>query len=227
MVLPSMSANKKNELRTKLGIKEDSLVWIAGSTHEGEEAAILDVFTRLDIPKFSPPLCLIIAPRNPERCKELVPVIKKYGFSPVLYSRTTNSMNNGSPHPHIPEQDRYVILVDVMGVLAQTYAVCDLAFVGGSLVPEGGHNPLEPAMYEKPVLFGPDMSDFQEIARIMEERNAANTVNNNEEMYKAVQSILSHKDLALSMGKAAGLLCRDNTGATDTTLGIIQEYLRP
>ncbi len=227
MMPPAMSSQEKIKLRQRLGIREDSLVWIAGSTHDGEEKDILEVFDRLESPKFqtqetsSTQLSLILAPRNPERCKELVPLIKQYGFVPVLYSDTDNPAagTNGEP-PH-----KHIILIDVMGVLARTYAICNLAFVGGSLVPEGGHNPLEPAMYEKPVLFGWDMSDFQEIARIMEEQNAAQTVKTKEELYRATRAILFDPDLAKSMGNNAARLCRENTGAVNKTITAIQKYL--
>ncbi len=223
MILPTISSREKKQLRQQLGIKEDSLVWIAGSTHEGEEEDILEVFDRLEIPKeiSFQQVSLILAPRNPERCKKLVPLIKRYGFVPVLYSDADNPTDRTNGE----NRRKHIILIDVMGILARAYAICDLAFVGGSLVPEGGHNPLEPAMYGKPVLFGWDMSDFQEIARIMEEQNAAQTVKTKEELYRATRSILFDSDLAKSMGNNAVRICRENTGAVNNTITVIQKCL--
>ncbi|MBW2655606.1 MAG: 3-deoxy-D-manno-octulosonic acid transferase, partial [Deltaproteobacteria bacterium] len=92
---------------------------------------------------------MILAPRDPERC----PAILSYFLSQDVHTAFMSTMDKSSTSPD-------VVLVDKMGALSRLYALCDVAFIGGSMVGQGGHNPLEPAAFSKPVLFGPDMSDF-------------------------------------------------------------------
>ncbi|HKK98664.1 MAG TPA: 3-deoxy-D-manno-octulosonic acid transferase, partial [Desulfotignum sp.] len=104
------------------------------------------------------------------------------------------------------------------GVLSSAYAVCDAAFIGGSLLPFGGHNPLEPAMFKKPVLFGPHMDDFSGIAALLLAEKAACQVADRDGLARALQMLLTQPDQAADMGNRAFQVCEKNTGAVDRTL---------
>jgi 3-deoxy-D-manno-octulosonic-acid transferase len=138
------------ELRRRFAIPAAKRVWVAGSTHAGEETVLFAVFAKL-IERF-PDLFLILAPRDVARAGALLDEAHSLGLKAGLRSA-----------PGLPGAN--LLLVDTLGELASLYALAEVAFVGGSLVPERGHNPLEPAALAKPVLFGPHMEDFAEIGR--------------------------------------------------------------
>jgi 3-deoxy-D-manno-octulosonic-acid transferase len=145
----SSSPARLEQLRAKLAIQKGARVLVAGSTHEGEEVILRTVF--LQLRQSIPGLKLIVAPRHPHRAEEVRRVFMRGPFQVVFYSS-------------LPQKRFDVAVVDEFGVLGSLYEFGDLAYVGGSLVPKGGQNPLEPAAAGKPVLFGPDMSDFPDIA---------------------------------------------------------------
>ena len=136
--------------RAVLQIPEQALVWVAGSTHRGEEEIIFAAFQKL-AQSFAN-LFLVVAPRNVERGAELAAMAARRGLLAVR--RSLGGAGETS-----------LLILDTLGELSSVYDLCDVAFVGGSLVPERGHNPLEPAVHGKPVLFGPFMEDFAEISR--------------------------------------------------------------
>ncbi len=207
---------KENRLRSMLGIRGDDRVWIAGSTHEGEETIILEVFARLR--KELGDLRLILAPRDPERCKALSHGIQRHnthGF--VFWSDLEKGSCTGQSH------GRELVLMDVMGVLAPSYAVCDLAFIGGSLVPLGGHNPLEPAMFGKPVLFGPHMTDFQGVADLLKKGKGAMEVAGADELEAGVKKLLEYPEFRDRMGRAGARIFRVNSGAVGRTVAILEK----
>ncbi len=138
------------ELRRRFALPAAKRVWVAGSTHSGEEAILFQVFARL-VARF-PDLFLILAPRDVTRTTALLEVAHSLGLKAGLRSA-----------PPLPGLN--LLLVDTLGELAALYALAEVAFVGGSLVEERGHNPLEPAALAKPVLFGPHMEDFAEISQ--------------------------------------------------------------
>jgi len=127
--------------------------WVAGSTHEGEEQAVLLAFRAGK--SRDPGLKLLLAPRHPERFAEVEALIRQEGFAPARRTRILEG-------PEPLEGD--VLLLDTVGELSGAYAAADLAFVGGSLVPKGGHNVLEPAWFGVPTVVGPHMENFREIA---------------------------------------------------------------
>src|SRR5262249_10925859 len=133
----------------------DSSVWIAGSTHHGEEAAVLDAYQRLK-PRF-PRLSLLLAPRHPERSDEVERLVQERGLPGTR--RTALGGGEGRRNG--------VIILDTVGELADLYRWADVVFVGGSLVPSGGHNMLEPAQKRKPVLFGPHTENFRDSAELL------------------------------------------------------------
>ncbi len=151
--VPDDGEEKRRSLREEMGFGEDCLVFVAGSTHDGEERILLDVYAELK--KEVPQLKMLLAPRHPERCAELEWMCTKEGVS--AERRTQRRGKTG-----IDGVD--VLLLDTMGELAGLYAVADIVFLGGTFVPIGGHNPLEPILYKKPVLFGPYTQKITDIA---------------------------------------------------------------
>jgi 3-deoxy-D-manno-octulosonic-acid transferase len=119
-----------------------------------------------------------------------------------------------------------VVVVDEMGILGKLYFLADVAFIGGSLVPCGGHNPLEPAAAEKAILFGPYMSDFQTIAEILIESGAAIMVEDSESLYKAAFQLLQDRSARSDKGKRAFEVFQNNRGAVKRILAYAETYLK-
>jgi len=195
------------------GFRSGSRVVVAGSTHEGEEEA----FARNLGPwrKTAPFPVLVVAPRDPVRARAVKKLFRDSGFNAVLYTDDAD----------LEAAD--VIVVDRMGTLARLYALADICFVGGSLVPEGGHNPLEPAACGKPVLFGPDMGDFPEISRDLARAGGAWRVRDAQELGRAVKTLLNDESKAREMGKSARLMVENNRGATERTMAVLARTLGP
>jgi 3-deoxy-D-manno-octulosonic-acid transferase len=185
-------------------------LWIAGSTHPDEELLLWEVFQQ--VRQRVPGLKLLLAPRDPARCTLVAREISKRGGMPVLLSKTRKQ-------PETAE----IMLLDCLGVLAKAYAVCNAAFIGGSLVPCGGHNPLEPAMFGKPVLFGPHMEDFAEVADLLTARKGAVQVENAESLTRHLTDLLTQPDRAAKMGQNAFAVLQENAGAVARTLAVLSD----
>ncbi|MEE8431013.1 MAG: 3-deoxy-D-manno-octulosonic acid transferase [Candidatus Desulfatibia sp.] len=207
----SLPASEIKKLRRSIHIQPSQKVILAGSTHKGEEAILLEVFTKMK-KEFSE-LLLIVAPRDPERAGSVQRIFESAGFYTVLM---------GVLDKIAPDSTFDVIVVDVIGVLKKLYALADVAFVGGSLVDCGGHNPLEPAVFCKPVMFGHDMSDFAEISNMLVAAGGAFRVQDAESLYKTVSMLLRDHQKAQEMGKNAFKVFNDNKGAVDKTLKVIE-----
>ena len=183
-------------------------VWIAASTHKGEEQIIMDVYQALK-PNI-PELLLVIVPRHPERFAEVGGLCVDNGLQAV--TRT-------SCLPCHPETDAY--LGDTMGELKMLYAAADVAFVGGSLAPVGGHNLLEASAVGLPVLFGPYMANFHEIAEKVLARQAAVQCQDKNDLIDAIEKIYSDKDYRNSLIEAGKLFIQENRGAVDRIKAIL------
>ncbi len=138
-------------------LPEDNLVWVAGSTHAGEEQAIASLYRKLV--GEGRKLVLALVPRHPERCRAVGEMLSAQGTPFVL-----RSVLEAKQEPLNPGD---VLLVDSVGEMLNFYAIADLVFVGGSLAPVGGHNILEASLLKKPVVFGPYMHNFKEISRMV------------------------------------------------------------
>ncbi len=173
-------------LRRQLG--SDRLIWIAGSTREGEEGRILSVYKELK-KEFSS-LLLVLVPRHPERFDVVARKIQRRGLE---YVRRTQGINEV-----VPEIDIY--LGDTMGELSLMYASSDVAFVGGSLEPLGGQNILEPCALGVPVVFGPHMFNFPDISRWAIKEGAGKMVNNSSELKQVLRELLANPSIRDEMG---------------------------
>jgi 3-deoxy-D-manno-octulosonic-acid transferase len=194
-------------LKQLMHIKPLQKILLAGSTHKGEETVILKAFTLLK--EKYPDLLLIIAPRNPQRAVTVLRLSASAGWKSSLWK----SLN---PEGH--EKPFDVIVVDAIGLLTRLYALSDIAYVGGSMVNAGGHNPLEPAAFSKPILFGPDMSDFDEISRMLIEAGGAMRVSSADDVYHGAALLIGDNQKARNVGRAAFGVFGANKGAVDIVL---------
>lgn len=208
MVTGNLKFDQKLPVNTSapVSIASGKKIITAGSTHRGEEAALLEVFKRLR--EKYPDLLLIIAPRHPERFDEVEGLINKAG-----YDCQRRTMLKG------PLKD--VLLLDTIGELRSFYSLCDIAFIGGSLVKVGGHNLLEPAAMKKPVIFSRYMFNFKEISEALLSAGGGVMVKDKAELYVQIDNLLSDKERARSMGERAFSVIEMNSGAARKTIDAV------
>ena len=190
-------------------------VIIAGSTLKGEEEPVIRAFNRIRASGVN--ALLIIAARHPERFDEVERLCRHEGLSVVRRSEL--------PIDAEPRAD--AVVLDTIGELAQLYQIATVVFVGGSLVPAGGHNILEPALYGKPVVFGPHMQNFGEIAETFLTNGAAIQVRTAGELEETMLSLIGDPVRRARVGAAARALVESNRGARDRTLTVIRDLLPP
>ena len=189
----------------------DRPVWIAASTHEGEEKLVLEVHRELCARH--PELLLVLVPRHPERFPSVRELIEKQGFS--LVSRTAQR----------PAGDASVFLCDTMGEVPMFYAASDVAFVAGSLVPIGGHNLLEPAMLGVPIVTGPHNFNAQDIADLFVDLGACRRVTGTEDLVSTVSELLTDRELAARLGNTGRSVLEENRGALERLLVLLEPLL--
>jgi len=198
--------------RERLGLDATDRLWIAGSTHRGEEAIVLDAFLRARAR--CPGLSLLVAPRHPERAAEVEDLIRERGLTPARRSRLPAGRAPGA-----------VVILDTVGELAALYGLAEVVFVGGSLVPIGGHNVLEPAMRGKPVLYGPHTSNFREGAERLQRSGGGIVVKDGLELERELSLLLEDHELARRTGDAARAAFAGRAGAVHATLELIARHL--
>jgi 3-deoxy-D-manno-octulosonic-acid transferase len=196
-------------------ISSHRTVVVAGSTMRGEEAAVLRAFSKIKATQ-THAVC-ILAPRAPERFAEVERVAREAGFVTARRSEL--------PIDAEPRAD--VIVLDSIGELAQLYQLATVVFVGGSLVDHGGHNILEPAIFGKPIVFGPHMQNFREIAETFIASGAAIQVASERDLGDAILGLVRDPVHRASLGAAARALVEANRGAKDKTLAVIGDLLPP
>lgn len=210
--LPIRLLDEARELRGHWG--RERPVWIAASTHGGEERKVLEAFARLRA--IYPDLLLVLVPRHPERFHAAARLCRRRGYTVAVRSRTPGPLPLGTQ----------VLVGDTMGELQRLYAAADVAFIGGSLVPHGGQNPLEACAVSVPVVFGPHMFHFEEISAMALERGAARQVHDVAGLVAAVALYFEQSDLRRAAGRAAYTLVTENRGALARTLEHVVDTLR-
>ncbi len=188
--------------------------FVAGSTHEGEEEAVLRAFSRARGVNGS--VKLLLAPRHPERFGSVEELFRREGWEAVRKTRVTASSD-----PKLPP----VILLDTVGELLAAYAAADIAFVGGSLVPKGGHNILEPALFGVPTLVGPHMENFREIFEIFADAGAVIPVRDARELADRLEGWAADPSGASEAGRRAKELLAAFRGATERNAEIVEREL--
>ena len=194
-------------------VPADRPVVMAGSTMRGEERLVLKAFERMRAD--APRAMLVIAPRHPERFDEVEQLARDEGF------RTTRRTQLSIDEDPLAD----VVILDTIGELAQLYRVATVVFVGGSLVPTGGHNILEPAAFGRAILFGPHMENFREIATTFLDGRAALEVRDEWELEAAFRELLGNATRRNALGRAAQAIVDGNRGARERTLDAIAALL--
>lgn len=200
--------------RRLLGLRPGQRVWIAGSTHKGEEDAVLAAHATGQ--SVHPDLVLVLAPRHPERVEEVLALVLARGWRAVRRSTLPAAARSARPP---------VIVLDTVGELAQIYTIADAVFVGGSLVPRGGHNVLEPALRRKPVLVGPHTDNFREAAALLVDAGAGVVVTDAASMAAELKALLSDPVIAAKRGEAGAEAVAARHGAVAATLELVERYL--
>ncbi|MFH2137905.1 MAG: 3-deoxy-D-manno-octulosonic acid transferase [Candidatus Omnitrophota bacterium] len=199
-----------------LGLTKNQRLIVAGSTHDQEEQIITQVFIKLKA-KY-PDIRLLIAPRHPHRAKAVEQVIKDCGLTAFCLSQIKQQ--------ETAPGNQEVLILDTMGMLNNIYALADIVFIGGSLVPHGGHNPIEPAVCGKPVVFGKHMFNFAEIAGIFLSNQAAVSVKDEQELYDTLHSLLKDADKRRDLARRAQKVISDNRGSVKRVMDIITEQFK-
>lgn len=202
---------KINQLTQQWQLKRPVL--IAASTHSGEDEIILTAFKKLLLKHAN--LLLILVPRHPERFKTVEKLISDSGFN--YLKRSTNQ---------IPTAQTQIVLGDTMGELLELYAMADIAFVGGSLVKQGGHNPLEPALHHMAIITGEYFFNFQVICeQLIEAQGMIVCTNSADDLYSTIDRLLNDNSRRVQLGENAYHVLMQNQGALSRLLAVINHYL--
>ncbi|MBN1688197.1 MAG: 3-deoxy-D-manno-octulosonic acid transferase [Candidatus Omnitrophica bacterium] len=213
IALMEKQEDDQDELRSKWHFSSEDRVWIAGSTHPGEEEKILQVFNQ--VRENQQLLKLLIAPRHIERAKKLAKLAAKKGFRVWLTSDTR------------PAGDFDVVVLDRLGVLKHLYALANVVFVGGSFVSRGGQNPIEPASFRKPILHGPHTFNFARIYHVLDQEGGALMVKDTEQLQFALKRLLEDVREGQQIGDRAYEIVKKLQGATERHVGWVLDFLAP
>jgi len=210
----SLSNSLNNIDPTLKRVLDTRMLVIAGSTHAGEEEIIVNLFCKLKdaVPDFK----LVIAPRHTERVGEVESILKARDINYLKRS----SINSGG------DSNCNVVLLDTIGELNALYSLAAVVFIGGTLVPVGGHNVIEPALHGKPVVFGPHYNNFKEACTLLIEYNGGLCVKDESEFFDVIRKLLLDNNLRENMGRNAKNAVEGQIGTTQRTMKIIGKYLR-
>ena len=205
---PPAMLGKGQQLRIQFGLNRP--VFLAASTRAGEEALLLDALKQIDIPG----LLTVIVPRHPQRFNEVASLLTQRNIR--FQRRSENSPINS---------DTQVVLGDSMGEMFAYYVACDIAFIGGSLLPLGGQNLIEACAVGKPVLIGPHTFNFTQASNLAIEQGAATQVQDANGLAKALQQLLRQPEQLKQMGNAGLAFVHANRGATEKAMGKINQAI--
>lgn len=211
-----LSDDEKKELYSYLNIKKGEKLLVAGSTHTGEEEAVVEAFKSLKNQFNS--LRLLIAPRHVERTSDIEDIVAGYNLKPVRVSELMAERDTASSEK--------IFILDTIGHLKNFYSIADVVFMGGSLVRKGGQNMIEPAVFAKPIIFGPYTFNFRDITELFLRKKAALMVNDASSLKEAIASLLRDPALCKSLGERAKRIVEENRGATDITMKAIEGILK-
>lgn len=210
------STNEKQATLAQL-LPTHRQLWLVASTHQGDEEIALTAFKA--IKKLFPNLLLVIVPRHPERFISVAKLCASQGYS--LAKRSENTL--------VTEQN--IWLLDTLGELMAAYALADIVTIGGSFSHIGGHNPLEPALFKKPIIVGRDMSNFTDVLSQLEQNqgivqlSSPEQVDISQQLSQAVITLLEDKEAATLLGSQAHQVVLNNQGASARTLAQVQELI--
>ncbi len=212
--LPTFSDEKLAEVR-RLPLLQGKTILIAGSTHSGEEEVLIRLFK--DLKKVDPLLILLLAPRHLDRLDEVEKILRRESISWMRRTLIEGIQD--------PSELCDVILLDTMGELMNLYSLGTLVFIGGTLFPVGGHNPLEPLFFKKCVLFGPYMFHFSEISRSLVHEGGAIQVKDEEELGLQLKRLLSDERMRREIGERGYQFLQRHQGTTERTFKEVLPFL--
>jgi 3-deoxy-D-manno-octulosonic-acid transferase len=208
-----------DQLRDSLETHHAAPVLVSGSTVEGEEPLLLNVFKQL-LSQY-PQAVMILAPRHPERFDAVAAVLKQ---SSIGFSRRSTWVEEMSGDAHGKSLAGKIFLLDTIGELSAVYALADIAFVGGSLVPRGGHNIIEPALHGVAIVVGNHTENFRDIVKLFQSKDAVRIASPSE-LLKIFSELLANHNERKSLGQRAAETIRSQIGATIRTADALQELL--
>ena len=209
----NVSEAEKHNLLLELGLGDNQGVFLAGSTHKGEEEHVLKAYN--DIKRVFPEAKLVIAPRSVLRTNAILDLCDQYCFTAVTRTQLQEQYSTGHD----------VVILNTIGELGKMYSVGDVIFVGGSLIPHGGHNILEPAAHGKAIIVGPNMFNFKDTHVLFKNRNAVVTVKNGADLAKEALKLFQDDDERHRMEEETLAICRENRGAAERTADILNDLL--
>ncbi|MCK4841754.1 MAG: lipid IV(A) 3-deoxy-D-manno-octulosonic acid transferase [Methylococcales bacterium] len=210
IVIPEQAIEQGKRLNKQLFAGR--FVWIIASTHKGEDEIFLDMYQQ--IKQAIPSLLLLMVPRHPERFKTVKRLAEERQLKTIMRSSNEHCTS-----------DTDVYIADTMGELKMLYAAADIGFVGGSMVPVGGHNILEPLAVDLPVIFGPYMINFKQISDNVLKMQAAVQCQDEMEIIKTVQQLYDDINFRKSLTQQGAEFLRRNQGATDRIFNVLENYL--
>ena len=213
----------KDGLKKKMRLPDYCKVVVGGSIREGEERILIEVFKKLKHEHQN--LLFVFAPRHLDRLKNIERILSEWQMNFIRKSQLDVAVQRTGHGRKTYLVDQSVILLDTMGELSKIYSLADVAFVGGSLVPVGGHNLLEPAICGVPVLFGPYVDHFKEEAKILIQSGGGIKVKDEEELYFNLSSLLSDDEKRIKLGKRAKEAIQKKTGVSCRTTDLIFSLL--
>lgn len=209
-----MEVEERDHWLRLLELRPEDIVWVAGSTHEGEDELILDTYRRLK--EYFPGIFLVIAPRRIERAGDIYNICAAMG----LDAATRSGLTVGE------ERRRHdVVILDTIGELERVYGLARISLVGGSMVPVGGHNLLEPASFGCPVLFGEYTHNFMLMSQRLSESGGGLRIAGREDLFLRMKTLLTDRELSSGMGIKAKEFVLNNSGSMDRVMAHIEGYL--
>jgi 3-deoxy-D-manno-octulosonic-acid transferase len=206
----SVDEKLENKMRLLFNIGESERVLVAGSTRQGEEELILDAYQ--DVLRHYPQTLLILAPRHVERASRILEIIRRRELSCQL---------RGTIDGKRVRRSAQVVVMDTFGELFGVYSVATVVFLGASLVPLGGQNPLEPAVWGKPILYGPSMDDFLDAKALLETSKAGKCISTPNEFSETVLRLFSDDEMRVSMGRRARDAVFQHRGAAEQQADVV------
>jgi 3-deoxy-D-manno-octulosonic-acid transferase len=206
-------------LRKQVNLSEDHFVLVAGSTHEGEETAMLKAYGRMldtNGGEFADKVRLVLVPRHPERFDHVAAMVDQAGYAVRRHSRSERFTDSG----------REVYLLDVIGKLFDFYSLADIAFVGGTIAPVGGHNIMEPYAYSVPVVVGPRVEKTRDVANALVACNALSLCQNSEEVVDSILQLFADRNARLKAGAAGRALLNSSQGALSKAIDMLADNLK-
>ena len=205
----------QEEIARRFNVRKNERFFVAGSTHEGEEKIIIDVYQELL--KHYPEFKLIIVPRHIERTKDVLGLLRQEKFNDVL---KLTDINNGRKR-----YDERIIVIDVIGELFKVYSLATIVYCGGSLVPKGGQNILEAAAWGKVIFYGPSMEDFSEEKALLEDVGCGTTIKSAEELLQEILQALKNPEELQRRGDRGKSVILANIGAAARYADLISRHI--